>query len=241
MGVFELIQTDPQGRVCETHALPNHLMWRAHARVLRAMFPPQSGTFTFQMGFSGPLQCAAYERPNWVSDPLAFDRRLSLTDVTGDEANEGGAPSSEIRDLFGYERRTITWSVTRDGRGASIDSGWTTWTNRVAWQRHGDWSPDPTPTAWTDCPRSEHQEHGFPWCTPRIHPDWWTNNPYDVNCEDCEPHTPWSLSHYPVDVIFILIQQSGENEELFAAARLRAPTYFRMGATLRCRYRGRFG
>jgi len=241
MGVFDIGILCPHGRVICGQTRRNHLMWRSHDRVLRKILPSPSGALTFEMGFSGPMFRGPYERPNYDHDAFTFDRRLGIDDVTGAWANEGGTYSDQIRELFDYARQPVTWSVTRDKFGALISTGWVSWTNRVTWMRHGDWSPDPQPSLWTDCPRDEHQDHGFPWCTPRIHPNWWTDNVWEVNCEDCQGHTPWSISHYPVGLAFVIVKKVGGPDELLAAATFTGPTHFRMGGRILCRYRGRFG
>jgi hypothetical protein len=240
-----------QSVIGRPRACPNHLMWRAHDRLLTKILPPQTGTLSWEIGFSGPMFRGKYQRPNWDQSTWTFDRRGKYSDFVGDWGNEGGAAAQDVRELFGYQRQPVTWTVERDKHGAMISTDWHTWQNQVSWGRHGDWTPEewdeivlgpyPQPSDWIDCPTWEDQNQGFPWCTPRIHPDWWTNNEFGVNCTSCQAHSPVTISHYPVGCCFLVIKKSGEADEAFAAAVFTGPTFLRLGGKLVCRYRGRFG
>jgi len=211
-----LVQTQfPDGRVFRRR-LPNYLMYRVHGRILRAMFPPASGggSFSFELGFAGPMYRAPSERPNYDLDSFTLDRRGKYSDFVGMWANEGGLPSDDTRTVAGYERAAVTWAVTEDGKSVRIDSGWHEWAHGVQWQRYGDWAPQewlddehgtyPQPWPWTDC-SSWEGSHGFPYCQPRINSDYWLDvgppesgcfdsegNP--VDCEHPDNSNPWGFA-----------------------------------------------
>jgi len=251
MGVFDIAIVCPHGRGGFRQSYKNHLMYAAHDRVLRKLLYPQSGSLSWQIGFAGP-QYRSFDNTQAFDDDIFYwNRKNTLSGAMGEWAREGGALYDDQRELLGYSRQTISWSVQRDGMGAIIDTGWHLWTNRVTWDRHGDWTPDdwdedksgpyPQPSRWYDCPPYMNQDQGWPWCRPRIHNDWWVDNEFGVECSSCTVHSARTLSHYPVGLCFVLINKAGMDPELFAMSLFNGETFFRFGGRLYCRYRGRFG
>lgn len=251
---------------------PNYLMYRAHGRMLRAMFPTVSGgPFSFELGFAGPMYRDPTERPNYDSDSFSLDRRGKYSDFVGVWANEGGLPSDDTRTVAGYERAAVTWTITEDEKSVRIDSGWKSWSHDLGWQTYGDWAPMewldeengtyPQPSPSYECSTWE-ENHGFPWCQPRIHPDFWANTPppeegctdaagNPVDCQHPDNTNPWGWDcascvmsphqwgGYPSGCTFVIITGGGD-DEAFAAAAMAAPFHWRMGGTVSMRYVGRF-
>lgn len=271
MGVFDIgfrcshgTLVKGQTTIAHPQVAKNTLMYCAHDRVLRKILPAQAGELSWQLGFSGPMYRGKYETPAWDTDPFAWGPRLDIGKFQGDWAREGGAPYTDVRNLFGYQRASIDpWEVVRDGTGAIVSTGWKSWTNQVTWDRHGDWMPEdwdeekdgpyPQPSRWVNCAQYENQEQGWPWCYPRIRDEyeggtaeedyrgWYKYNEFGVDCVNCRGSNALQASHVPVGCAFVVLKTAGETDVVFAAARFTAPTFFRLGGTIICRYRGRFG
>ncbi len=275
MGEFLVNARCPDGRVFRRR-MPNHLMYRAHGRILRSVFPPASGggNFGFELGFAGPMYRAPSERPNWDADSFVVDRRGKYSDFVGDWANEAGLPADGAREMAGYNRAAVSWAVGDDGRSVTIDTGWCQWDHQLQWQSYGDWAPAdwidetkgayPEPWPWFGAGCSHLDEpHGFPWCEPRIHPDFWLHvgppeegctdadgnpvdcqhpdnrNPWNLDCPDCAMG-PHQWGGHPSGCAFVVMTGGGYADEAFAAAEMAAPFHWRMGGSVSIRYVGRF-
>jgi hypothetical protein len=252
MGVFDVMLVGANRVVAAP--LRNTLFWPGQDRLLRKMFPTQDGELSYTIGFSGPMYRDYDEVPNYDGATFTWDRRLALSDVQGNSNNEGGHSYADRRAIFGYERKAITWGVSRDGMGAIATTQWASWTSQVSWSRHGDWTPDdwpeengpyPQPYKWADCEPYEG-DHGYPWCYPRIHDDWWEDNELGddelgVECASCVGILPHALSGFPVGCVFVVVSRTGSADALLAAALFVAPAHWRMGGTIRARYRLRCG
>jgi len=227
---------------------PNHLMYRAQDRLLE-LIVPTGATFglTFEIGMSGPQYQLASERPNPDAEiAYSLSRRGQFSDYVGNYGNEGCAPSDDARTLFDYARQAVTWSFTNPPGGVIIDTGWHQFENDLTWARHGDWQPVdwdedtgtyPQPWDYTDCPPQEGQ-HDYPWCTARVHDDWWT----DQGCAGCASIGIRRLGCYPAGAAFVLVDGPGtSNDEVLAAAELADPLLWRAEGDIRLQYRGRFG
>jgi len=243
MGVFEL----QLGLGAPVIAFPNHLMYRSHARILRAVLPPISGgPFGFQIGFSGPTLQARSQRINPLTPVpnYTFDRRGQYSDYVGGYGNEGCAPDDEVRAILGYSRAAVTWDYADDVRGVRVDSTWHQFTNALTWARKGDWTPEdwdslagtyPQPWKWVDCP-AHWADQDYPYCTPRIIADYWGDD-----CDICDAVGIWGLVSYQTLHAFILINSGGYDDEVLAAAEMRAPLMWRAEGVLSVRYRIRLG
>lgn len=259
MGVFDLALVCPHGRIDRCLSLPNYLMYRGQDRLLRRILPPQSGELTWEIGFSGPMYRRSWDRPNYDNESFALGPRNSLAQLVGDDpnANDGGLPAQDMRDLFAYAHQAVVWNVVVDGTGAIVQTDWTRWINRVLWARHGDWTPEGwdadlqgpfvQPWQWANCPPIQlagdlvPRSQGWPWCYPRIHPDWWLANEFSVACSNCQAENPYGLGGYPIGCVFLVVKKSGTADEVFAAAETRAALHWRMGGAIAARYRGRLG
>lgn len=170
-----------EGRRHERVTARNVLSWRCHDRIFPKITAFDDVSTAFRIGFMGPsYRSEKTDAPNADEGYFALDRRIGI----GDLFNEAGLPDADMRDMEGYERQAVEWTVTRDGHGAIIDTGWHAFVSRIGWAPH----PEPAPQDWEiehadgelyhapwsygDC-RPWHTLQDFPFCTPNIWEGWW--------------------------------------------------------------------
>lgn len=209
MGAFE-IEFGRRARIRARNVMP----WRVHDRVLPRVLGlgDDTATMAYTMGFAGPMFQDRDGSPNWTGADYVFDRRLALDDILH---NEAGLPADDARDMEGYARQAVAWTLQRDGYGVIIDTGHHSWESRVPWAALGDCKPDDweiehpdgeqfyPPWRWNCLPPVATQ--GFPYCTPNlacptsgptVPEPWWAEY---QNCIDpanyggtCPTHDPQS-------------------------------------------------
>ncbi len=245
----------------------NHLMYRAHdlmlARAFTAPTDPDLSS-SFEIGFACPMLRERDERPNADGFTFPFGARNSLSDYEGDFGNEGGQVAQDVRDLLGYARQSVTWTVSRVNDGVIGDTGWAGWTNRLPWGVLGSRKPDlwdPTgpryiePWSWLDR-RPFEPLHGYPYQTP-LPSEWYfeshdytddlavvhtvpPQNPWGIECPTCNDLGTWGIGGYPIGAAYVAVQRS-PGWELLAAALVNLPAWWRPDGDINLRYVGRFG
>jgi len=251
MGFFEVAYRCPHGYVSQL-SVPNTLSYEARAWLMRRILPPRSGEFSWEMGFAGPMYRGKTEigAPDWEpTDSFVWGPKIKYSDFVGVWGHEGGLGYDDAHELFGYSRKPIEWAVIEDRSGALIDTGWKTWTHRLQWKAYGKFE---TAGPRYDCllgwTNRMNKPQGFPWCIPYVgygdddyEVSWWHRNEFGVNCASCAAYGSFArVSHIPVGACFVTIS-NGLEDRLFAAAKFIAPTFWRPGGMIACRYVGRFG
>ena len=141
MGAFAISTRCSHGRIGH-QVVHNYLMCRAHCRLLRRVFPPTSGgPFTCKIGFSGPMYRDTTDRPNYdirLVRARPPGQVLRLWSANGATRAAPGPRTSWPSSTMPSNPVPATWTLTDDGLGTIIDTGWHTWTNRncldAAWR-----------------------------------------------------------------------------------------------------------
>lgn len=242
MGEFLVSLESPQRGRSRELALPNILHFEGVRYILRQLFPPYDTAPTFIIGLAGPTLRSRESRPNQAPGTVEYDERLTFAQCTDGDANEGGAYTSAMRSWLGYGRQSVTFTAGRESDGGIAESTQATFANLVPWARLGDWdNPDtdpdiePPPYPWGDAAGNFEPDHGYPWQTPRVHPnyfdaiepggslDWLADNWHRVG-------------GFPITLAFLA---DASRSVLIASASFAAPLLWRPGSTVYVRYRGR--
>jgi hypothetical protein len=256
MGTFLVRQVDRvTGTELTRFAAPNFLALEGLPHLLHQVFPPYDAPLALQLGASGPTLFYPEGRPN-PGGGVAFGPELTFADCTGPEANEGGGYTDAMRSSFGYARRAVSFTASREADGGAVASPEVEFPNEHEWlpQPTADWdqpwTPDEVeqpPPAWT--PKQPWEpEVGFPWQRPRkrcgvtcdpLQPDdclpaymheWEPNGDLDWLCDVRK------LGGFPITLAFLA---DSSRDKLVAAAGFRAPVLLRPGTTLYVRYQAR--
>lgn len=250
MGAFhcELVARD--GSVAAQWTVPNTLADEGVRRVYRRMFTPYDSAMDLRLGVAGPETQGPLERPQGAgSGGFDVDHRALFSKFTGDDGNEGGGYTAEMRTSFGYARVAAGFTASTIADGGAIMSAVATFPNTHAW----------TPEAasrWDDPSTGDYIEQAppewggrrypdpvvsFPWQYPRkLAADVGTNLAY-MKAWDATGSLDWladfrRIGGFPITCAFLA---DNAREELIAVAYFAAPVLLWPGMSLRVRYSAR--
>jgi len=258
MGAFvvQLVERDTR-RLLTRFVAPNVLAYEGLEYVYRQMFPTHADPMTFVLGVSDPLARTEDLRPNPASGSVSFGPGLTFAQCTGGDANEGGCYTNEMRDSFGYSRKTVTFTAALEADGGALACPVQEFPNEHDWtpQAAGDWDLPWTPNVieqappeWS--PRKDWEPVvGYPWQKPRKRSTTESGGSpeqylYSYMHEwDSTGALDWlydlrKMGGFPITLAFLA---DSSRSKLVAAALFRGHVLLRPGLTLYVQYQARIG